>query len=246
MTNDTAPCKPTADDHDGQFMAHRHFEDEWTLNESYATRQEAIDAYGPDHGQPDGAFFKTAKLHLVKQAPDCPYDADNFVDQAADALASEWPEGTVEQFIDSWTDELRAEFTKKVETLWAAFCEKHNLTVTGYFTQEMESHVVGQDESDGELAIRAAAKQLEALDAQILEAMTAAADADVKDIIHAPEPTRLRAEMQALKAQHPEAYRRAFGLNPRAAANHNGISLAEAEARYRAMFENDRADEGVL
>jgi len=140
-------------ENDGMYMASRHFEDDWSVGETYQTRQEAIDRYSDDHGEPDGAHFKTAKLRYVREVP--PYDADSFADQAADAASSEWNEGAVEQFMDQWTPKVTAEFNKKLEALWEQFCEKHDMVLEGYFTNDEQSHIVGDDESDEELAQRA-------------------------------------------------------------------------------------------
>lgn len=48
------------------------------------------------------------------------------------------------------------------------------------------------------------AEQFEALDAQISEAIGETGD------LYAPKVERIRAELQALRAQHPEVYRAVF------------------------------------
>lgn len=140
-------------EYDGLYMARRHFEDDWTIGEVYATREEAIDAYADDHGAMNGETFATAKLAYERETPALPYDAEDMIDRAADVAYHDWSESTHEAFCDA-ADKHKEELQHRLEQVWQQWCEKHNLCFEGYKAVDEQTHVVGQDESEKELARR--------------------------------------------------------------------------------------------
>jgi len=190
--------------HDGLFMCHRHFEDEWSIGETYTTRQEAIDAYADDHGEPDGAHFKSARLTYVRERAPFPIGVERMIEDAGENAASEWWEGSVENFMDLATAQ-QDELEKKLEAVWDAWCEKHDLVFEGYHVEDVEDHIVGEDESDDALAARAVAKTFETLDAALSKALDARDDGSISII---------RAAIQQLKMEHPDVYKSTFYYQP--------------------------------
>lgn len=141
---------------DGSWICYRHLDEDFTVGETYETRQDAIDGYADEYGEIDGAHFQTGRVHFRRQIPACPIDADRMFERASEALSSEWTEGVIEQWEDKTADaDMAKELDDKLEQLWEAFCEKYDLYVEGYDASDVESHIVGEDESEEELARRA-------------------------------------------------------------------------------------------
>jgi len=153
-TPPTAPLPKEGED-DGSWICQLDLSDEFSIGETYATRQEAINGYVDEHGgAADGEHFHTGKLQYVKQYPPCPFDSSDALDRAQDSLHGEWWDSA----IDNWSDEAskhEGELEGKFEEVWQAWVEKHELFVSGYHVNDIESHTVGEDETDEELARRA-------------------------------------------------------------------------------------------
>lgn len=149
-----APPREQRGDYDGLWTAGRHFDEQWSIGETYATRQEAINAYADDYGEPDGESFHTAKLVYKRETPPFPYDADAIIEQVGEHMYSEWWESAIESFVDGATGPHGKELEAALEMVWIAWCAKHDLELHGYTVTEEEHHVVGEDEDDETLAQR--------------------------------------------------------------------------------------------
>jgi len=138
----------------GRWMSARSFEDEFSVGDTYGTRQEAINAYVDEHGAADGETFQTARLVYKCEVPSFPYDANRIVEEVGENMYGDWWDSAIENFVDSATGPHGAELEAALEKAWSDWCKKHNLELHGYTAEEEEHHIVGEDEDEETLAAR--------------------------------------------------------------------------------------------
>ncbi len=136
---------------DGLFICGRSLDEDFTVGETYGTRQEAINAFAEEYGAygADGTHFQTARLKYTREIPDFPYDGDEIVDQV-----SGWWESAVENFVDKAIGPHTKELEAALERVWTSWCQHHDLEFRGYLAEDLESHTVGEDEDEATLAER--------------------------------------------------------------------------------------------
>lgn len=142
-----------SDDYDGLYMAKPSFDDEFSIGETYGTRQEAIDGYVDEFGEPDGAGFETARLRFERVLPALPYGASSMIEEVVERYYHEWWDGALEDF-ERRASQHEAELDVLLQSVWESWCQRHGLVFKGYRADDVEHHVVGEDESDEELARR--------------------------------------------------------------------------------------------
>lgn len=141
------------DDLDGTFIARRALDDEFTIGETYASRQEAINAFGDDYGEPDGTPFQTGVLRHKREHPPLPIGADTMIDTMIEHAYHDWTSRVLED-VEELANRHRDELQQKLAQVWNQWCEKHNIAFEGYSADDIEDHVVGTDEDDDVIEAR--------------------------------------------------------------------------------------------
>lgn len=121
---------------DGRFIWGFGLDDEFSINETYGSRAEAVEAARQDRVKRP---FQTARLEGVRERPSSPLTAENSIDIAMDTARGEWWESAVESFGER-AGAHAAELDELLKLLWTMWCSKHNIEITGYHAEEIENH----------------------------------------------------------------------------------------------------------
>ena len=107
------------------------------LGKRYPTREAAIAAGRLVAG---GEAYQIGRLVESREAAECPVDALALVDQATEAMESEWSEGAREQWGDLASVSAALEdLDWRIDAAWNAWIETHDLYVTVRHVEQIES-----------------------------------------------------------------------------------------------------------
>lgn len=129
---------------DGQWICSLDLEDEFSIGETYETREAAIAGAHDELSQlAIGDFFYTGQLSYVRSVPSFPSDGDRLIEDAGDNMGSDWGESPVE----NWTDKASAvvaDLEVNIAKVWDEWVVRHDLEITGYTCEYIEKHQIGE------------------------------------------------------------------------------------------------------
>lgn len=136
---------------DGRWICNRDLEDEFSIGETYDTREAAVAGAATELGYLKiGQWFDVGQLSYQSILVPFPTDADRMIENAGESLSDEWHEASVENWEDSasaFSDELEGALT----AAWDAWVARHQLTIGGYHIEDVSKHAIGEDaDDDGE------------------------------------------------------------------------------------------------
>lgn len=113
------------------------FDAEVDFGDRYPTREAAIAAGRLIAG---GEAYQIGRLVESREAAECPVDALALVDQATEAMESEWSEGARERWGDLASAPAALEdLDRRIDAAWNAWIETHDLYVTVRHVEQIES-----------------------------------------------------------------------------------------------------------
>jgi hypothetical protein len=125
-------------DLNGQWIIDRHLDEEFSIGDTFETKEEAIAAAPAylTHIGP-GETFSVGLLAYTRTVPGLPHDVDRLIEDVGENNYHEWSEASIE----NWTavgGELDVQLTK----VWDDWVERHGLYLDGYTAEEVEQHVM--------------------------------------------------------------------------------------------------------
>lgn len=132
---------------DGSWIWGTGLDEDFTIGDTFESREAAIADAQENCGLEAGAFFQTALLSFVEHQPPTPTDADRLIEDASENLHGEWHEAAVEHWNDA-AGERMADLDLRMEKAWDEWIEANGLTIHGYTAEYIESHELGPDPDD--------------------------------------------------------------------------------------------------